>query len=228
MGVFDLNEEVVVIRESFMGSNIYYIDDFYKNPDAVVETFNNKNNDLHDPIMDNPELSINGIQFEDRRHKYNTEELKVAYDRLSEICCQKPVFSNTRVITNQVKFFKNDFNNYKDNYWHPHIDVGYNGIVYLNNNENDISGTNLYRKIKPDLPYSRGEHVDPWRSKQNWELITTLKPAYNRCVLFDGVKFHHGMHICDDMYFGDEYRLNQVFFFQDPDYHEDPQDPNLT
>ena len=31
-------------------------------------------------------------------------------------------------------------------------------------------------------------------------------------VLFDGM-IPHGMNICNDRYFGEEYRKNQVFFF---------------
>ena len=31
-------------------------------------------------------------------------------------------------------------------------------------------------------------------------------------VLFDGM-IPHGMNICNDTYFGQEYRKNQVFFF---------------
>ena len=39
MGIFDLNYSITV-NETFMGSNIYYMDNFYKNPDAVLDLFN--------------------------------------------------------------------------------------------------------------------------------------------------------------------------------------------
>ena len=29
MGIFDLNTKAVVVKEPFMGSNLYYIDNFY-------------------------------------------------------------------------------------------------------------------------------------------------------------------------------------------------------
>ena len=42
-----------------------------------------------------------------------------------------------------------------------------------------------------------------------------LVPAkYNRLVLYDGMRFLHGMNICNDDYFGEEYRVNQVYFFE--------------
>lgn len=214
MGVFDLNEKSVVIREPFMGSNLYYIDNFYKNPDAVVNLLNNTPSNLHHPREDIIEYSLNGIYFEDRRHRFNHPEIENVYNYLSSICGQNPSTKDKPVVSNCTRLFVCDFNNYKDNYWYPHMDEGYNAIVFLNKND-DVSGTNIYESIKPDLPKARGEHLDPWRSKENWKLLTTLKPAYNRCILFDGKKFPHGMHLTNDKYFGEEFRLNNAFFFKE-------------
>ena len=214
MGIFDLNENTNVIKESFMGSDIYYIDDFYKYPNDIIKMLNNSETYMHTPGINPLCKSLNGVYFFDGRNRIRTNMVRHVYDYLSKLCGQKPDYEITRdkVVTNKFKFYKNDFNNYKNNYWFPHTDEGYTGIVYLNKND-DVCGTNLYKQIRPDLPRSRGEHVDPWRSKENWEIIKTFKPKYNRCVLFNGKKFYHGMHIPDDRYFGDEYRLNQVLFF---------------
>ena len=62
------------------------------------------------------------------------------------------------------------------------------------------------------------EHYAPWRSKDEFELIKHLEPKYNRLVFFDGYKFPHGMNICTDRYFGEEYRKNQVFFFDSVEF----------
>ena len=217
MGIFDLNEDAIVIREPFMGSNLYYIDDFYKHPDDIAELFNKIPTYKHSGLKHPNFESLNGVYFNDRRISMKTDEITKVWDYLSSICNQKPNIayaSGLYVLTNQHNFTDKGFNNYKDNYWHPHKDTGYTSLVYLNKHD-DVCGTNLYKSVKPDLPATRGEHVDPWRSKENWEIITTLKPKFNRCVLFDGLKFIHGMHIPDDRYFGKNYRLNQVFFFQE-------------
>ncbi len=58
------------------------------------------------------------------------------------------------------------------------------------------------------------EHSAPWRQKEKYKKIKTLIPKYNRLVLFDGYKFPHGMNITNDRYFSNEYRNNQVFFFE--------------
>ena len=46
------------------------------------------------------------------------------------------------------------------------------------------------------------------------KLLKTLKPKYNRLVLFDAKKFLHGMQICNDVYLKDSFRMNQVMFFK--------------
>ena len=169
---------------------------------------------LHHPNRDIIQYSLNGRYFEDRRHDIDNKEITPIYDHLSKICGQAPLYESSCITTNKTLFFKNKFNDYKNNHWHPHIDCGYNALIYLNKGNSEC-GTNLYREVKPDLPESIGEHVEPWRSKENWEIIKTIKPKFNRCVLFDGLRFPHGMYIPNDRYFGEEYRLNQVFFFRD-------------
>ena len=57
--------------------------------------------------------------------------------------------------------------------------------------------------------------------KKDFIVIKTLEPKYNRFVFFDGYEFPHGMNICTDRYFGEEYRKNQVFFFDNPEFLEE-------
>ena len=57
------------------------------------------------------------------------------------------------------------------------------------------------------------EHYNPWRSKNDLKVLKHLKPKYNRLVFFDGDKLLHGMNITNKRYFSNEYRNNQVFFF---------------
>ena len=106
---------------------------------------------------------------------------------------------------------KGVFNNYVDNYWWPHTDVGWNGIVYFH----DEWGTNLYSPNHLDITDNINEHYQPWRSKEKYTLLKSLEPAYNKLVLFDGKKFPHGMNVTNEKYFGKKPRNNQVFFFDD-------------
>ena len=108
------------------------------------------------------------------------------------------------------RFFANDFNNYKKIMFGGHQDNGYNGIVYFS----DECGTNLYSTDTTDELPDAPEHYKPWRLREHYEILKTIEPKYNRLVLFDGFKFPHGVDVCNNHYFGDEYRKNQVFSFK--------------
>ena len=47
------------------------------------------------------------------------------------------------IVTNMIRFSKNEFNDYENCFMWPHTDRGWNAIVYFNKDEED-SGTNLY------------------------------------------------------------------------------------
>jgi len=120
-----------------------------------------------------------------------------------------------RIITSH--FFHGDFNDYNNCFWWPHIDGGYNGIVYLNKDEED-SGTNLYdpkvlNSFEWSYSMSMPEQYLCWRPKENYSVVKSFKSRYNSLCLFDGSKFPHGMNITNDIFFS-QYRCNQVFFFR--------------
>ena len=203
--MFELNDELKIEKELFLGSIIYTIDNFYKNPLEV-----------HDYLFSNPaplwkineRPSCNGLYFEDRRLIKTDERLKLVIDFLGNLISQKP--NSYNIVTNQVRFNKHEFNDIDKCHWWPHIDYGYNGIVYFN--KDSINGTNLYHEIKHQDMIT--EHHRPWRSKNDFEILKHLQPRYNRLVFFDGYKFPHGMNIENKKYFSKEYRKNQVFFFE--------------
>ena len=210
--MFELNENLKIEKELFEGTVIYTSDDFYKNPKEVENYLFGKTNDipLH-KIYEKP--SFNGVYFEDRRHDSEDNlDLKKVYDFLSSLCGQG--YEAPDIVTNCSRFKKHEFNDYKNYYWWPHTDGGYNGIVYFN--DDDKHGTCFYEELveKPDVP----EHYQPWGAKKDFIVIKTLEPKYNRFVFFDGYEFPHGMNICTDRYFGEEYRKNQVFFFDNPEF----------
>lgn len=210
--MFEFNSDCKIEVEEIEGSKVYSIENFYKDPDSILKFFLS-----HEPplwkVEEKP--SYNGVFFEDRRHTYHAYEMIPIHEFLSDICGQKAL-DKFALKTNQCRFKNDPYNNYKDNYWYPHIDGGYNGIVYFNKNDN-ISGTNLYEflDVIPKQPSFLPEHFVPWHKKINYRLIKTLIPEYNKLYLFDGKKFLHSMNIADHRYFEDEYRVNQVFFFEE-------------
>jgi|TARA_R100000030_G_scaffold38005_1_gene28524 hypothetical protein len=204
--MFEISKNLSINLEVFRDSKIYTIDNFYQDPYSVVNYFLS----IVPPLwkIDSPN-TVNGIHFEDRRHMFDSEEIEKVYDFLSFICDREPY--KVHVCTNVSRFKKNKFNNYENNYWWPHKDHGYTGIVYFNTDD-EVNGTNLYECLDENYVV-RAEHECPWVSKKKFGLIKTLRPRFNRLVLFDAKKFIHGMNISNDTYFDEGYRFNQAFFF---------------
>lgn len=206
--IFDINLESKIEKIEFDKSYFYIIDDFYKNPDLILNLiFEN------DPILwkNWQKPSYNGIYFEDYRHQLQINGIENVFDYLSSICNKNSY--EKKFLTNVMRFKKNKFNDYKNNYWWPHLDRGYTAIVYLNNIE--CNGTNIYHSLKDDneMRY-QNEHFCPWRKKQYWQLYATIIAKFNRLVLFDASKFYHGASIDDETFFDGAFRLNQVMFFE--------------
>ena len=125
-----------------------------------------------------------------------------------------------------------DNNDYKTNYWFPHIDNGYNCIIYLNDNDDTGNGTNLYdpsvkdeewfQKLMAEVP----EGTSPWQPKEKFKLIKHIESKFNRMVLFDGNKFPHGTAVNNKQYFMDldtaprSMRSNVNFFYHPYDTKE--------
>ena len=216
--MFEINENVEINSKNVEGSTVYYADNFYKNPDEVVRLLQT----IKPPLWKEGETpSYNGIYFYEYRHFFKREDLGSTYDFIGQICGQNPVnfadIDRNTVITNFSRFNETEFNDYENGYWWPHQDPGYNGIVYLNKDDTQ-SGTNLYENLCPEEepPYCP-EHYQPWRPKTSFRLVESLEPKYNRLVLFDGFRFPHGMNIVNKDYFGEKFRMNQVFFFMAED-----------
>jgi len=202
--IFDFNKTGVTV-EYFENSPIFIIDNFYKEPSAVIDYIN-----LHPPTLwkswETP--SYNGKCFFDYRHNIVEPQIADVSMFLANLCMQTPA-EPSKIITNKITFTDYEFNDYFNNFWAPHIDIGYNGIIYLNEED---TYTNLYSQIDNDS-WSGPEHLTPWRQKTKYQIKKQLRGKFNRCILFDGAKFLHGMDIKNDMFFNGKYRLNQTIFF---------------
>lgn len=203
--MFELSDNLNIKEELFFDTIIYTIDDFYKYPDDIYNYLFSKPAPLHKM---NERPSNNNVYFEDRRMFKPDERLNYTIDFLGKLVSQKPW--KYEIITNQTRFYNHKFNDIENCHWWPHLDGGYNGIVYFNKNDEE-NGTNIYYEKHKKKMIS--EHYNPWRSKNDFKVLKHLKPKYNRLVFFDGDKLLHGMNITNRRYFSNEYRNNQVFFF---------------
>ena len=129
--MFELNPDLKIKEEILLGSKIFTIDNFYKNPDEVYDFLFNREVPLW-KIEQKP--SYNTIQFIDKRLDEVDERLIPVIGFLSYLCNQDADSHN--VVTNMQRFFKHEFNDNENCYWWPHQDSGYNGIVYFNKDDN--------------------------------------------------------------------------------------------
>lgn len=211
------------IDSDFFGCPYYIIDNFYKYPDLVEDFITREPPRLFEgdsrTYFPN-EKNFNGDKFLDGRHKHYVTDLSLIVREPLQRIINKEIRDEPEVFqTNIHKFYDKEFNNYKDNYWFPHIDEGWTALVYLN--KDGDAGTNLYSykgtskiiKQDSDRPWNptQSEHGNPWQPKKDWEVIHTLEGIYNRCIIFNG-RIYHGMAVEDDRIFERE-RANQVMFF---------------
>ena len=70
--VFKINKDFQLNVEIFNGSLIYTIDNFYQNPDSILDFFLNTNALVH---KKNEKPSYNQIYFEDLRHSIELNQL---------------------------------------------------------------------------------------------------------------------------------------------------------
>jgi hypothetical protein len=203
--IFETNDLQNIYVEEFNGSKIYYMDNFYKHPEAVLSLLFEKKPGLW---KEHESPSFNGIHFFDMRHNFNYSPFYKTGIELSNICGQSSESLGT-IKTNFTKLIDKEFNNYENNYWSPHFDLGFTAIIYLNTVG---SKTNLYEQIEEDR-WNGTEHSEPWRLKQKYNIIKQLDGKFNRLIMFDGARFLHGMDISSDDFFK-IYRMNQVLFFR--------------
>lgn len=205
--ILDFNNDHKIKRQRIFGSDIFTIDKFYKNPRKLKKWILSHKVSLHK----NKESGYNGIHFNDMRHEIYHPNMNFVSGYISSICKKNPSeYSRNTIITNLFNFKKNNFNDYKNNYWHPHKDSGYTAIIYF-----DRSDTNLYTCLDPIAEKNVSdiaEHQEPWRPKKCWGKIATLHGRFNRLILFDGSKFFHGADISSEKYIKNT-RMNQVLFF---------------
>lgn len=224
------NMNIIQFDDGDKVSNLYWMDNFYKNPDDVFEWMNSiepplwKYGDEWNGYYEEHE-SLNTLYFEDRRHLSNHDEISKLYESLEYFTPGQKALDGDEFISNYTRFSKVVENPYKTHYWWPHHDSGYNGICYFSKNEE--IGTHIYKPLITDRPDilaldenggERCEHGLPWTPKNLWEIVISFRAKYNRFVMFEGQYYYHSMNLTGKNYFAEhysnaDYRINQVFFF---------------
>ena len=213
--IFKLGKNWKITTDTLMGTDIIIIDNYYHYPEAVKSFCS-----IPFPQLWRAETpgSPNGCFYQDRRLQRGLatdDVLQRNKEILGLLCGQQPVDCERDIVTNMSKFYKHSFNDIDNCYWWPHTDFGYNAVVFLNDEiEGEYSGTAIYHPddLRPEEQMQK-EGLNPWVPKSQYRLVKHVAGKYNRCVLFDGKKFPHAMHINDYTFFDNFYRINHVHFF---------------
>ena len=107
MGIFDINYGSPIRTETFMGSNIYYIDDFYKKPQLILKLLDTSPAKVHHPGRDLRFASKNGVYFDDKRHMSTFLEMEKVTSYLSKICKSTLDQDPRMLMTNKTRFYPN-------------------------------------------------------------------------------------------------------------------------
>ena len=196
--MWEINDNLHVHKHHVANKPIYEVENFYKYPEKVRRFLFNR----YSP----PWKGTQEGKYDDRRFVDRCKKLPM-FDFLNGLTGTDWA---VQVCTNQ---FKAKSFPYKTHYWWIHRDPSFNAIVYFNKDD-EVNGTNLY---KPPYEPTTLENVEPEIPKENVALLHHIKPKYNKLVVFNGDYFPHGMALNDDRYFGNTYRINQVFFEKSDD-----------
>lgn len=198
--IFEINDLKNLKKNSFC----LEMKNFYKHPDAVCNFLNERNPYIHKWYEKD---SLNTVNFIDLRHQFIDENFKKTEKQIYKFLNRNDANAKGLILTNFIKML-NDKNNFKDNYWWPHVDPNlYNCIIYLNKDSCD--GTNIYSQIQEN---KGTEHSSPWQSKNKYILLQNIKAEYNKLVIFRS-NLHHGMAYYNDK-FNNVFRKNQVIFIK--------------
>jgi len=107
---------------------------------------------------------------------------------------------------------------------HQDIECIFSGVIYLNPNPQENTGTNIYNIIDKNIPLNQSQKFKLYKGEEpvneseytqqilennsNFEETISINNVYNRMILFEG-GVHHGV---QSLYSSSEPRLTQVFF----------------
>jgi len=187
---------------------IYAMDNFYENPNQIVNFFH-----TYPPYPHRWGLDTNNFKFfTDLRHIFKIPEFNKIEEKLMNYFNVKGFTPSNEILTNVFRMNCKIFNDYKNHYWFPHVDYSEDEnskmafVVYLNSDGCD--GTNFYTQIKE---IEKNEHGLPWHPKNAYKLLFNFPSKYNRCLAFERKNLLHGMAVNSDKFFS-QFRINQSIF----------------
>ena len=207
--LFEINDGLTPQFEN----GVIIIDNFYKNYEEIYDMLN----DSHVFRWKWTEGSRNFIDYYDCTMEINNNSYGKSFVTKinSLISLIKYYYNDIRNITiNDLAYNFNVYQNIKRNISNslqhfPHVDYSYNAIVYLD--KICSGGTAIYPEIKNIL--NTEEENILFNVSDHQKIMIESKP--NRLVIFEGTKYHGGFIENHDAYTNENWRINQVMFFDE-------------
>lgn len=198
---------------------ITIVDDFFEDPDAIVEMANGLK--YYPPDTGNwPGMRTKQLHLvENRFFNYFGEKIHLLFHDNS------PEYWNMQTHFQKIKPFHEDKYHQLNRGWvHQDIDTHFGGIVYLNRDTEPDTGTSIYKakkgfalqykeEIQMKEAHYRGEeiNIDDYvkaydAAHEQYVESVKVENVYNRFVMFNN-KTHHGVQT-----FGTKERLTLNFF----------------
>ena len=198
---------------------ITIVDDFFEDPDAIVEMATTYK--YYPPETGNwPGVRTKQLHVIDERFfHYFGEKLHLIFHDVT------PEYWNMQTHFQKIQPFHKDQYDRKNRGWvHQDIDTFFGGIVYLTKDPEPDTGTSIYSakkgyalqfkdeiKMKEDLYVGKdiddAQYYEAWdRAHEQYVETVSVKNVYNRFVMFNN-KTHHGVQT-----FGTKERLTLNFF----------------
>lgn len=95
--MFELNGNITVQEFLVEDSPVYIIDNFYKNPEEIVNFLLEIEPEFH---KKDEYPSFNSVYFEDKRHDIQSNEVIKVYEFLSNLCGQNYESSVNQILSN--------------------------------------------------------------------------------------------------------------------------------
>jgi hypothetical protein len=198
------------------------IDDFFPNPDIVREYALSITEWHYDDELRWPGIRTNCLHtFALEKH---SELVASIYN-----CLPRNIIMRYSAFTKFDAMFQIVNENYNDGWIHDDgADLHFAGLIYLNKDPAENSGTSLYHHVTETLEYfgdterelkkkflAHPEYRKDYEELKNnrhsqFKEVTTIENVYNRCIIYDAHAWHRA-----NNYFGktkDDSRLSLVFF----------------
>lgn len=193
-------------------NDVLIVDNWYKNYEDIKKILTN----IPVPKWKCGEGSRNFIDYLDCRtvlpvnfpDESTSDNLKIYGDLIRQFYGFPEVYLQNYVYEfNYFKHIKEDVS--RDLQHHPHVDYVINCIVYMD--EVSSGGTAVY---ETDQAIENNEHINILYDVSGLKK-TVIEAKPNRMVMLRGTKYHGG-YIEDHNKYINDWRINQVMFFQNP------------